>query len=93
MQSDSLMFRACGRLADGQRYIGRFTHYQVANAVTQDPTAVMQYIITVLSYVPKKKKKKTQQLDRASNYRVFLKLPVVFPKAFESKKTMLESAE
>lgn len=51
------MFRACGRLADGQRYIGRFTHYQVANAVTQDPTAVMQYIITVLSYIPKKKKK------------------------------------
>lgn len=41
----------------------------------------------------KKKKKKTQQLDRASNYRVFLKLPVVFPKAFESKKTTLESAE
>lgn len=82
MQSDSLMFRACGRFADGQRYIGRFTHYQVANAVTQDPTAVMQYIITVLSYITKKKKKKkTQQLDRASNYRVVLKLPVVFPKA------------
>lgn len=55
MQSDSLMFRACGLLADGQRYIGRFTHYQVANAVTQDPTAVMQYIITVLSYIRKKR--------------------------------------
>lgn len=45
-----------------------FTHYHVVNAVTQDPTAVMQSINTVLFYGNNNFKKKIKQLDRADNY-------------------------
>lgn len=51
------MFRARRLLAEVPRYIRRFTHYQVANAVTQDPTAVMQCISTVSHSAIKKRKK------------------------------------
>lgn len=57
MQSDSLTFCALGPLYDGGGLHVHilFTHYHVANALTQDSTALMQRINTVLSYIPQKK--------------------------------------